>query len=170
MPPRGGLIVAGNHASWLDTVFLGCAGTRLIHYMAASEFYDRWYFKWIMWLYGTIPVERGKGKRVPYHKAVMLLRRGRALGVFPEGRMSRSGKLQPFQGGMALLSVETGAPILPVAVIGGFEVMGSSKRFPRPRKVRVRIGQPIYPAGLSRDEILSRVETSIRTLLSLTSV
>lgn len=166
VPRRGPLIVASNHVSWLDTLFLGAAVPRLIHYIAAREYYDRWYLKWIMWLFGTIPVERGKGHRRPLKQALALLRRGRVLGLFPEGRMSLTGRMQTLERGISLLAAETGAPILPVAIIGGYDVMGPHIHFPRPRKVRVRIGRPIDPRGLSRDEIMERVEGAIRGLLA----
>lgn len=165
VPLRGELIVSSNHVSWLDTVILGSAVPRLIHYLAASEYYNRWYLKWIMWLYGTIPVERGKGKRKPLRRAVLALRRGRVVGIFPEGGMTRNGQLQAFEGGVGLLAQETGASILPVAILGGYEIMGRSKLFPRPHKLRVRIGAPIDPTGLSRKAILTRVEAAIRGLL-----
>jgi 1-acyl-sn-glycerol-3-phosphate acyltransferase len=165
VPRAGALIVASNHASWLDTFFLGAAVPRLIHYVAAKEYYDLWYLRWFMWLYGTIPVERGKGQRRPMNRATDALRSGRVIGMFPEGRMSKTGKLQPLQGGIALLASETGAPILPVAIIGGHDVMGPHLLVPRPRKARVRIGPPIDPEGLSRDEILARVDAALRELL-----
>jgi 1-acyl-sn-glycerol-3-phosphate acyltransferase len=168
VPRRGPLIVAGNHTSWLDTLFVGAAVPRLIHFLAAREFYDLWYLKWLMWLFGTIPLERGKGQREPFNRALAALGRGRVLGIFPEGRMSLTGEMQPLQRGIALLAAETGTPILPVATLGGFAVMGPAKRFPRPRKVRVRIGPPIDPSGLSREEILARVEAAIHDLLGKT--
>jgi len=166
VPLNGALIVASNHVSWPDTLFLGAAVPRLIHFIAAREYYDRWYLKWIMWLFGTIPIERGKGHREPFRRALNALKRGRVLGVFPEGRMSLDGEFQqPLQGGIALMAQETGAPILPVAIIGGFEVMGAHLTIPHPHKVRVRIGALIDPKGLSREEILARVDAAIRGLL-----
>jgi 1-acyl-sn-glycerol-3-phosphate acyltransferase len=165
VPREGPLIVAANHASWLDTLFLGAAVPRLIHYVAAKEFYDLWYLRWVMWLYGTIPIERGKGQRRPLARAAEALGRGRVIGMFPEGRMSTTGALQPLQGGVALLAAETGAPIVPVAIAGGYDVMGPHLLLPRPRKVRIRIGEPIDPQGLGRDEILSRIDAALRALL-----
>jgi len=165
VPRRGALIVASNHTSWLDTLFVGAAVPRLIHFMAAREFYDLWYLKWIMKAFGTIPLERGKGQRRPLRLAIATLRRGRVIGVFPEGRMSLDGDFQPLQGGVALLASETGAPILPVAIVGGFEVMGPDKSFPRPRKVHVRIGAPIKTVGVERAEIMRRLNSAIRALI-----
>jgi len=165
VPNDGALIVACNHVSWLDTLFLGTAISRLIHYVVAREYYDRWYLKWIMWLYGAIPIERGKGRREPWRRASTALSRGRVVGIFPEGQMSETGEMQPLQGGVALLADESKAPILPVAIIGANRVMGPHDRFPRPHKVRVRIGPPIDPTGLTRDEILARVDAALRGLL-----
>jgi len=165
VPAQGALIVASNHLSWLDTLFVGAAVPRLIHFIAAREYYDLWYLKWFMWLFGTISLERGKGQREPFRRALAALQRGRVLGIFPEGRMSLDGEFQPLQGGIALLAEETGAPILPVAILGGFEVMGPAMSFPRPRPVRVRIGPPIDPTGLTREDILARVDGAIRALL-----
>jgi len=165
VPRRGPLIVASNHVGWLDALFVSAAVPRLLHFIAAREYYELWYLKWIMWLFGTIPVERGKGHRRPFNRALAALQRGRVIGMFPEGRMSRDGRLQPLVGGVALMAAQTGAPILPVAVLGSREVMGPRGGFPRPHKVHVRIGKPIDPRGLSRDEILARVEAAIRGLL-----
>ncbi|MCX8035870.1 MAG: MFS transporter [Candidatus Sumerlaeia bacterium] len=165
VPLTGPLIVAANHSSWIDTFLLGAAVPRLIHYLAAREYYDRWYMRWFMRMFGTIPIERGKGHREPLNRALWALRRGRCIGIFPEGHMTKTGQLQKFQGGAALMAEETGAPILPAAIIGAFECWGPKMRFPRPRKVRVRLGRPIDPRGLSRDEILARLEAAIRALL-----
>jgi 1-acyl-sn-glycerol-3-phosphate acyltransferase len=169
VPLRGALIVASNHASWLDTIFLGAALPRLIHWLAASEYYEIWYLKWIMWLYGTIPIDRGRGSRKPLRRALLALQRGRVIGIFPEGRMSVTGDFQPLEGGVGLLSVETGTPILPTAILGGHEIMGRRLKFPRPYKVRVKIGAPIDPTGLNRVEIVARVDAAIRDLLGRTN-
>jgi len=165
VPLRGPLIVASNHVSWLDTVFLGSAVPRLIHYLVAREYYDPWYLKWVMLLFGAIPLMRGKAQREPLKRALAALRGGRVIGVFPEARMSDTGDLQPFRGGVALLAEEAGVPVLPVAILGGNKVMGPTYRFPRPHKVRVRIGHLIDPTGLNREEILARLDRAIRSLL-----
>lgn len=166
VPLRGPLIIASNHGSWLDTLFLGAAIPRLIHFMAARQYYDLWYLKWVMWMFGTIPIDRGKGQREPFRRAIIALEQGRVIGIFPEGRMTMNGEFQRLEGGMALLAEETGALILPVAILGNSNVMGPMMKIPRPRKVRVRIGPPIDPQGLNRDEILARLDAAIRRLLS----
>lgn len=161
VPQQGPLIVAANHASWLDSAFLGAAIARPIHYIVADVYYRKWYFKWLMDLYGAIPVDRGKGVREPVRKALAVLREGRAFGIFPEGRMSRDGRPLPLEGGVALIAEESNAPILPVSIQGGFEIFARHHRWPRPRKLRVRIGAPINPDGLDRRELLSRLSAAI---------
>jgi 1-acyl-sn-glycerol-3-phosphate acyltransferase len=167
VPRAGALIVAANHASWIDAFALGAAVPRLIHYLAAREYYDLWYMRWFMRLFGTIPLSRGKSAKKPIERAVAALQEGRVIGIFPEGSMSLTGRLGSFKRGIALLAEETGAPIVPVALIGAFEVWGPHLSFPRPRKVRVRIGSPIEVRGLSREQILARLEAALRGMLEL---
>lgn len=165
VPRTGALIVASNHVSWLDGFFVGCAVPRLIHFMVAREYYEPWHSNWFLRLFGLIPLDREKGQRQPFQHAKAALSEGRVVGMFPEAYMSHDGALRTFKRGIGLLAIETGAPILPVAIIGGRDVWGPHMKRPRPfQKVRVRIGEPIDPTGIDREEVVARVRDAIDRL------
>ncbi|OPZ15498.1 MAG: 1-acyl-sn-glycerol-3-phosphate acyltransferase [candidate division BRC1 bacterium ADurb.BinA364] len=165
VPARGGVIVAANHSSWLDTVFIGVAVPRVVHYLTIAPMYNFWLFRPFMKGFGAIPIPENGGAAGSVKAALGSLHKGQAFGIFPEGRLSPDGQLQPVKEGIGLVASRSGAPILPVALIGAFDALPRHRKIPRPAKVRVRIGAPIDPRGLSRGEITQRTMDAIGEML-----
>ncbi|ADU51225.1 1-acyl-sn-glycerol-3-phosphate acyltransferase [Thermaerobacter marianensis DSM 12885] len=132
VPAGGPLLVIANHFSWLDPPLVGTVLPRNVHFMAKQELFRNPLAAWVLRRLGAFPVRRGQPDRWALRQALELLEQGRVVGLFPEGTRSR-GPLRPFEPGAALLAVKSGAPVLPVAIIGPYKLG---------RPVRVRIGTP----------------------------
>ena len=118
VPLEGGIVVASNHFSWLDPAVLGVASPRVLYYMAKIEAHRLPGLGTFIRAFGCFPVRRGESDR----DAVRLMRKvvadGNALGLFAEGSRQRSGVPGPVQPGAAMVALQEGAPILPVAIHG----------------------------------------------------
>lgn len=116
VPKKGKLIVAANHISGWDPVFVGSAMVRVIHAMAKEELFHNWFVKAVITGLNAFPVSRGSGDRRAFEYALELLNRDKVLGIFPEGTRSKDYKPGKAKSGIALIAAATGADIVPVAI------------------------------------------------------
>ncbi|NLW07895.1 MAG: 1-acyl-sn-glycerol-3-phosphate acyltransferase [Clostridia bacterium] len=137
LPPSGPVIVFANHVSYLDPVVVGVALSRPVYFMAKEELFKIPVLKWIITGLHAFPVRRGQSDRSALKAAMQILNEGRVLGIFPEGKRSKDGRLNPFLGGAAFLAIKTGAPLLPVAIINSNKVLQG-------KRLKVQIGPPLY--------------------------
>jgi 1-acyl-sn-glycerol-3-phosphate acyltransferase len=151
VPDRGPMILAANHRSFMDSIFLALTSPRPIAFLAKAEYFDSRLTRWLFTGTGQIPVRRGSpgDVRRALAAASEVLERDGAVGTYPEGTRSRDGKLHRGHRGPAMLALDCAAPIVPVGLIGTETVQQPSQRMPRPFKtIRVRYGRPI---GVSTD-------------------
>lgn len=154
VPRRGPVILASNHLSFIDSLIIPLVVPRHVTFIAKAEYFtgtgikgrvSRWFFTTM----GNIPVDRQDpraGQR-SLEDALVVLRRGGAFGIYPEGTRSRDGKLHPGHTGVAWLALAGQAPVVPVALRGTDKVQPVGKRLPRPyRGVQVHFGAPIDPS------------------------
>ena len=152
VPRSGGVIVAANHRSFMDSVFLALVVDRPVSFLAKAEYFDSRRTAWLFRATGQIPVRRGSpaGARRALKAALTVLRDGGVLGVFPEGTRSRDGQLQRGHLGPARLAQASGVPIVPVGLVGTDMVQLPGQRLPRVGKqVAVRFGSPLWAAQRS---------------------
>jgi 1-acyl-sn-glycerol-3-phosphate acyltransferase len=128
VPLEGGIVVASNHFSWLDPVVLGVASPRVLYYMAKIEAHRAPGLGALIRAFGCFPVRRGESDREAVRLMRSIVADGHALGLFAEGTRQRSGVPGPIQPGAAMVALQEGAPILPIAVhgtqvwrVGGFQ-------------------------------------------------
>jgi 1-acyl-sn-glycerol-3-phosphate acyltransferase len=140
--PNGPLIVAPNHASFMDHFFAGAFVRRHIQFMAKSQMFGRHPLSWIYSHGGVFPVRRGYHDEESFKTAFTILDRGGAIGMYVEGGRSRNGFVgTDAKAGIGRLAVESGAAVVPVAILGSHQVRNWKRgRFP---KVVVRYGKPI---------------------------
>jgi 1-acyl-sn-glycerol-3-phosphate acyltransferase len=118
VPRTGGLVIACNHFSWLDPAALGAACPRTMYYMAKIEAHRVPGLGQLIRAFGTFSVRRGESDREAVRMMRQVVREGKALGLFVEGTRQRSGVPGPIQPGAAMVALQEGVPVVPVAVHG----------------------------------------------------
>ena len=139
--PDGPVILAANHRSFLDPFVIGMLVRRPIYYVAKKELFRHRLEAWFLNALGAFPVDRGVGDKDMLETARAILARGDPLVMFPEGTRIRPGSLGRPRRGVGRLALESGAPVVPVAVIGT-EAVRRGWRI-RPHKVRIRVGRAL---------------------------
>jgi 1-acyl-sn-glycerol-3-phosphate acyltransferase len=146
LPRSGPVILASNHRSFLDSIFIPLLVSRRVTFVAKAEYFDdpksAWFFRGV----GQIPIRRegGSASERALESATEVLEAGGVFGIYPEGTRTRDGKLHRGHTGVARLALRTGAPIIPVGIIGSDEVQPIDSKLPRLFKtVRIRFGEPI---------------------------
>lgn len=158
---EGGLIVASNHRSFLDPFVLGTMlpWKRPMHYVAKVELFETAWQGWLLSRLGAYPVRRGEADAETLETSRRILERGGALCIFPEGTRIRRGSLAVPHRGVGRLALESGAAVLPVAVVGSERVRNGWRI--RPRKVRLRAGRPMtFPRTENPSPSLAATVTS----------
>ena len=154
IPEDKGFILVANHASFLDPLAIGVAITpKQLRWMILKSYYDLWFLRWFYWGAQCFPAERGRKGLRAIRRALDLVREGKIIGIFPEGRRSEDGKLGEGKRGVALVALKIGAPILPVAIIGSYEAYSRHRIFPKVGiTITVRIGKLIQPDEFPEEE------------------
>ncbi len=143
VPLEGPVILASNHASFLDPPLVGAGLKRGINYLARENLFRFPVMGWVLRNWQVVPVDREGGGARGLKAILDRLLDGGAIILFPEGTRTRDGKLQPARSGIGLTVIKSDAPLVPVRVFGTFEAYGRQMRFPRPRRVAVKYGQPM---------------------------
>ena len=143
VPLDGPVILASNHASFLDPPLVGAGLRRGINYLARESLF-RWpLMSWILRNWDVVPVDREGGGAAGLRAILERLLRGGAIILFPEGTRTRDGRLQPARSGIGLTVIKSAAPVVPVRVFGTYEAYGRRQRLPRPHPVAVKYGEPM---------------------------
>jgi glycerol-3-phosphate dehydrogenase (NAD(P)+) len=141
LPRAGPVILMANHRSFLDPFVIGTLTRRPVYYMSKRELFERRWQAWLLNSLGAFPIDRGAGDEHAMATARAILERGDCVVIFPEGTRIRRGPLGAPRRGVGRLALETGARVVPVAVIGTEDVRRGLRV--RPRKVRIRCGAPL---------------------------
>jgi 1-acyl-sn-glycerol-3-phosphate acyltransferase len=164
IPAKGPAILAANHLSFLDSIFLPASLDRPVYYLGKSDYFSGWqrlFFENV----GVMPVARqgGDAGEASLRKGEEVLKAGKMLGIYPEGTRSPDGRLYRGKTGPARLALRTGAPIIPIGLIGTDDVLPVGVKVPRLAKVGIRIGRPIdfssRYGGMSDDRFALRSAT-----------
>lgn len=169
---EGPVILAANHTSYLDPPLVGAIYPSRLRFIAWDHLFDSFIMRSLITPLGAVPVSHeDKSSAAALLRQVMgFLEDGSSVLIFPEGQRSLDGRLQPLEGGAALLSVKTASPIVPVYIDGTFEAYPPQKSFPRPAKITVTFGEPILPGsfeGTDKDRRRCVLEALERALTSM---
>lgn len=164
VPREGGVIFAANHISFADEFFTPLAARRQVVYFAKAEYFTTPGFKGrlsslFFTTLGHVPVERADTRAAAsvVDVGVDVLRRGRALGIFPEGTRSPDGRLHKFRTGVARVALRSGAPVVPVGLVGTREVQPPGERMWHRAHVGVHFGAPLHFGDRAGGERSARV-------------
>lgn len=168
VPETGGAIMASNHLSFSDSIFLPLVVDRRITFLAKADYFEgsgltgratAAFFKGV----GQVPVDRsgGKASMAALHTGIRILEQGDLLGLYPEGTRSPDGRLYRGKTGVARMALEANVPILPVAMINTEVVQPTGQKIPNVERgvVGVKIGRPLdfsRYAGMSTDRFVLR--------------
>lgn len=147
LPRTGGVLVAANHASYLDIPFLGCGMPRRAWYLGRQDLFPFPGLKPLLQWLGWIPIKLHRLDRVGFGKAISLIQAGRVVVIYPEGGRTPDGALRLGKPGLGIIVAETGCPVVPAYIGGTREAlpMGSSRI--RLAPIRIAFGEPIRFTG-----------------------
>ena len=171
VPKSGPVIFASNHLSFIDSIAIPVAAPRPVHFLAKASYFDSPASRWFFTAIGAIPVQRGAGQAAldALDQQRTLLEEGSTVALYPEGTRSLDGRLYKGRTGVAFLALQTGAPVVPVGLIGTDDVMPVGAKMPSlTHRVTVKFGEPLDlahhgPASsgkarrLATDEIMAAI-------------
>jgi len=143
VPRTGPVILAANHASFIDPPLVGSGLTRDINYLARESLFRFPVVGAILRSWNAVPVDRDGGGAKGLKIILGRLLAGGGIILFPEGTRTKDGNLQPARSGIGLTVIKSAAPVVPVRVFGTFAAYGRNHKFPRPKKVAVKYGAPM---------------------------
>ena len=169
IPTDGAAILASNHLSFSDSIFLPLMLRRPVVFLAKSEYFtgkgikgtlSRWFFKGT----GQLPIDRsgGKASEAALNTGLGVLAQSQLLGIYPEGTRSPDGRLFRGRTGIARMVLEAKVPVFPVAMIDTEKVQPIGRRLPRIRRIGVVVGDPLdfsRFAGMEGDRLVLRAVT-----------
>jgi len=179
VPASGGAILAANHLSVIDSVFLPLMLDRPVTFSAKAEYFTASgpaARLWAAYLKATNQLQMDRdGPRAAQdtlEAALGLLRAGSLFGIYPEGTRSPDGRLYRGRPGVGWLALKSGLPVIPVAMLGTRRVLPPGRVLPRPGRIEIRIGPPLKfpaevlaaPPGKARQLIAEQVMTAVRDL------
>ncbi|GLY20672.1 lysophospholipid acyltransferase family protein [Micromonospora sp. NBRC 101691] len=169
LPATGPVILASNHLSFSDSIFLPLIVPRRVTFVAKAEYFTGRGLKgWLTRLFfvgtGTLPIDRsgGRAAQAALDAQLAVLRAGGVAGIYPEGTRSPDGRLYRGKTGVARLALESGAPVVPVVMLNLDEIQPPGKLVPKVAQVRIRFGAPLdfsRYAGLAGDRFVERAVT-----------
>jgi len=176
VPGSGPVIIASNHLSFSDSIFMPLVVPRKVTFLAKSEYFTspgpKGLLKKLTFIaLGQVPVDRSGGRRseAALITGLKVLAEGKCLGIYPEGTRSPDGRLYKGRTGIARLAIESGAPIIPVAMFNTEKIQPTGTVVPKVMRVEMIFGEPMYFDGDSSDLLYLRDVTDkiMRTIQGL---
>jgi 1-acyl-sn-glycerol-3-phosphate acyltransferase len=153
IPKEDSALLVANHSSYLDPACLGSASPRKVHFLITYRVYKKfmqtWFYRWME----TIPIQGHSADLSSIRLALRKLQDGKVIGIFPEGTRAVEMQLSRWMHGVALIAARSGAPIIPVAILGSGRALGINKFMPWPLSIQVVFGKPIHFPSRRRKDI-----------------
>lgn len=163
---QGRVILAGNHTGMLDSLTIAAACRRYFRFLMTEEVFGWGLIGKLVPYANIIPLYKGREKQALL-RAIQELRQEGAICIFPEGKLTENGQLNPFNEGVALLHQKGRAPIVPFAIHGGFSAWPVGRRLPSFRKVILEFAPPILPDEITHRAVLTRtLQNQVNAMLN----
>jgi 1-acyl-sn-glycerol-3-phosphate acyltransferase len=169
VPRRGAAIIASNHLSFSDSIFMPLVVPRRVTFVAKQEYFTGrglkgWLIRQFFVNTGCIPVDRsgGQAAQAAIDTGLRVLRQGKLFGIYPEGTRSPDGRLYRGKTGVARIALEAGVPVIPVVMLNSDQIQPTGRIFPRLMRARMRFGAPMdfsRYAGRAGDRMVERAIT-----------
>ncbi|GAA0912261.1 lysophospholipid acyltransferase family protein [Virgisporangium ochraceum] len=169
VPDTGPAIIASNHLSFSDSIFMPLSVKRRVTFVAKQEYFTGkglkgWLTKMFFVGTGCIPVDRsgGRAAQAAIDTGMRVLEEGNLFGIYPEGTRSPDGRLYRGKTGVARMALESGAPVVPVAMLNSDEIQPTGQIIPNLRRPRIVFGKPLDFSryqGMSGDRFIERAIT-----------
>lgn len=165
-PIDGPVLICANHQSHMDPILVANGCTRYVGFVARESLFKFKPFGWLITVLGAFPINRDGGI-AGIKETLKRLKRGEVVLIFPEGTRTPDGTLQDFKSGFCAIARRSKVPIVPVAIDGAYDAWPKKVMLPRPRSIKLKVGNPITFAeydSLSDDEITQRVQREVSVL------
>ncbi len=143
IPATGPVILCANHSSYFDSMLLALCTRRRVHFLIHQSFYHHPLLGWFVRKCGAIPVTQHGSDKEAMSRALAILKEGGVLGIFPEGRLTRTGQPNEGKPGAALLAAAGGAVVVPVTISGAFAVYPKGRKRPGAGTILVEVHPPV---------------------------
>lgn len=143
VPKKGGVIIASNHASYLDPIFAGVGTYRPLHFMARESLFRNFFFGNLIWMVHAFPVKRNFQDVGAMREAVLRLKKGKALLIFPESTRTLDGNLQEARAGISFLAHSAKVPVVPAYIKGSFQVLPKGAKRIKRVPVTISFTEPL---------------------------
>lgn len=173
VPTEGGAVIASNHVSYLDFIFVGLGAdqsNRLVRFMAKDSVFENKISGPLMRGMHHIPVDRAAGTDA-YAEALGALRDGEVVGVFPEATISRAFQIKDLKNGAARLAAQADVPLIPMVVFGGQRMMskGTPRSARRGTSICITVGEPMHPTATDDPTVVTQeLRTRLEAMLAAT--
>jgi 1-acyl-sn-glycerol-3-phosphate acyltransferase len=154
VPDTGGIILAGNHVSFLDPPLFGAACRRGIYFLARDTLFRHRLANWLLRSWNVLPMNRDRGDIGAMRAVLRMLAEGKGVVMFPEGTRSPDGQLQRARAGIGMVVARARVPVVPMRIFGADRAMPRGKTVPRPAQMTIVFGEPFtYPFPANFDEL-----------------
>lgn len=170
IPLDGRIIVAANHASIVDPPIIGLMSPRAVVTLAKEELWRVPILRWWLDSLGAVAVNRGSADLGALRAALEVVRKNKALLLFPEGTRTSDGKIAPLQRGVGWIACRSRAIVVPTFIEGSYQAFSRHRRIPRPSRITVHFGEPLLPPDDTRARkedvaaLSRRLEESLRNM------
>ena len=164
VPKKGGVLIAGNHASFLDPPLIGFVGPRPMHYLARSTLFTaNKFWGWYLRSIHCHEIERDSADIRAMRAALQMLEDGLATVVFPEGTRTTTGRLRSAKPGIGWIALHSRCPVVPTYLKGTYQLWPKGQKKPKPGRIDIYFGKPIDLSDLCAEKKIPRENYQIAT-------
>lgn len=165
---KGPYILAPNHTSFLDPMLIQLVVPRHVSFMMDGRLYHHKLFRWFYRFWRVIPLSSNARAVGAMKDCLKAVKRGGLVGIFPEGQIARDGVQQGGMAGVGTLMQRARVPVIPVAILGAYEVLPRRAQFPRSGRILIAFGEPIEPDTEQSDRKLAAKELTDQVMSEIT--